>query len=134
MAKANPKRQDAEALRREHHLLLARYLALVQRWNQHVDLFNEHVPRPMGRPLNATPEQAARIRELHTSGLSLRRIALEVGTPLSAVRTVLDRGEQALRWRELLKRIEPERDFDRDLTAILRRQSGKRPLTRRSDR
>ena len=48
MAKATH-RKDAETLQRENRILLARYIALVQQWNRHVDLFNEHVPRPMGR-------------------------------------------------------------------------------------
>jgi Helix-turn-helix domain of resolvase len=133
-ANRNPNRQDIEALRRQRDQLLIYCLAIAERWNKHVEIFNANLPNPTGRPPAASPEQVETIRKLHDGGMSLRRIAAEMDVSLGTVRGVTERGERPFRWRELLERIDPERDLNLDLTALLRRQSGKRPLTKRSDR
>ena len=133
-AKPKPTWQDIEALRLQHAQLLVYCLELAERWNTHVKIFNANLSNPTGRPPAASPEQMETIRKLRASGLSLRRIAAKMDVSLGMVRGVTERGDRPFRWREILEPIDLERDLNLDLTALLKRQLGKQPLTRRSDR
>jgi uncharacterized protein YydD (DUF2326 family) len=69
------------------------YIALVNKWNRNVAEFNATIrPRNVGRPLQASDDQVATVRQMRKAKTSLRVIAERTGLTLRTVRTILDQG------------------------------------------
>jgi hypothetical protein len=89
-----------------------KYSDLLKDWNKFVGKYNRTVAikNAIGRPLDASESQVARVTKLHKAGKSLRWIAEEMNLGLQTVRTITGRPNGSDRTsRRLLERIDPDR-------------------------
>ena len=109
----------------EHLDLLKKHNEMIRNWNRFVGQYNRVVaPRPPGRPLAASDEQAADVKKRRKAGASLRAIVAATGLGLRTVRSIL---AGANRTSELRRR-----EFDRLRAADYRaRQKGRDGLPKR---
>jgi hypothetical protein len=99
------------------------YRDLARDWNAQVQAFNAmaHHYRP-GRPLRASEAQQTTILRLRKHGASLRAIARQVGLPLHAVVTIVEKGAPTPTTRQL-SRVTPIReahDLPRAIRVMIR--------------
>ena len=86
--------------------LLEKYQGLVKRWNRFVNEYNGVIRRRpvVGRPLNASDAQCARVIKLRKGGMSIRAIMDETNLGMQTVRTIL--GRESWTDRASKKRLE----------------------------
>jgi Helix-turn-helix domain of resolvase len=85
--------------------LLEKYQGLVKRWNRFVNEYNGVIRRqPVGRPLNASDAQCARVIKLRKGGMSIRAVMDETNLGMQTVRTIL--GRESWTDRASKKRLE----------------------------
>jgi hypothetical protein len=82
----------SDNLAKRYDSLLDEHNAIIRRWNKFVPKYNAAIaPKEIGRPLDASPAQCARVHKLRKAGTSLRAIADEMNLGLQTVRTILGR-------------------------------------------
>ncbi len=93
---------------RENQTLIAERDKAVTDFNRLIPEYNAMLrdtpPKAQGRPLGATEEQAARVRQLRTEGCSLRGIVARTDLSLRTVRTIVTGPQKAKEARQLLVR------------------------------
>ncbi len=87
-----------------------KYSALLKEWNRFVPQYNAAVaPKQIGRPLDASPAQCARVLKLKKAGKSFRVIAEETSLSLQTVRTIVGRQTRTDRTSiNRLQKLDPE--------------------------
>jgi len=112
----------SDNLMKRYDSLLDDHNALVKRWNKFVPKYNAAIaPKQIGRPLDASPAQCARVLKLMKAGTSLRVIADETNLGLQTVRTIL--GRQLRTDRTSINRLQK---FDPDNAALAAARARKR--------
>ena len=89
----------------QYDSLFDKYRSLLKDWNKFVPLYNSTVAqKPIGRPLNASPAQIARVGVLSVTGMSLRDISDETNLGVRTIRTIL--GRETLTDRTSINRLQ----------------------------
>jgi len=100
----------SDDLIRRYNDLLNEHNELVKKWNRYVGLFK--TPQAIGRPLQASEAQQARVRRLRKAGNTLREIAHETHLSFQTIRTILhhkDGGDRTTKKKDEFRKIELNR-------------------------
>jgi helix-turn-helix resolvase-like protein len=109
--------------RMRHNEVFAAHHRLIAQWNAFVGRYNDRVAptyRNMGRPLAAGPGQVAKVRQLRSGGMSIRKIAWETNLSERTVRTIISKVEGT--DRATLARLEKLPPPDREEVIAERRR------------